>query len=69
MNDTGEMGLIEGLAAQGKSRAEIVAEVVKAMGIGEVEANFIVAVSLGEIEGDVVTLDETGAEIPNSSLL
>lgn len=48
------------MAAAGRPRVEILAEVMRAFGVDEVEAEFMIAVALGEIDGDVVIVDEEG---------
>lgn len=52
--------MIEEMAAAGRPRVEILAEVMRAFGVDEVEAEFMIAVALGEIDGDVVLVDEEG---------
>lgn len=58
--------VIEEMAAAGRPRVEILAEVMRAFGVDEVEAEFMIAVALGEIDGDVVIVDAEGDVISDT---
>jgi hypothetical protein len=55
-----DVGLIEQMQIDGKSREEIIATVMSYFGLSKEEAAFMVAVALGEIDGDVIELDAHG---------
>lgn len=47
-----------------RDREQAIQRLMEAWKIGRIQAERIVAVHLGEFEGDIVTVDESGNEVP-----